>query len=169
AGGSGNGSLILPSSVNSGHYTVRAYTNWMKNFSSAYFFEKPLTIVNTFKTLGLEASSKQAQHDLQFFPEGGSLVNNLKSKVAFKATDKNGKGVSLKGAILNQQNDTVAHVSSHKFGMGHFFITPAAGGQYRAVLTDGKGATITQYLPAAQTSGVVRSEEHTSELQSREN
>ena len=37
--GKGNGSLELPSSVVSGNYKVRCYTNWMKNFSSDYFFE----------------------------------------------------------------------------------------------------------------------------------
>src|SRR5689334_2937589 len=49
--GKGNGSFYLPVSVNSGNYKLRAYTNWMKNFNAAYYFEKPVTIVNTLKTL----------------------------------------------------------------------------------------------------------------------
>src|SRR5258705_3045513 len=32
--GTGNGSLYLPVSLNSGVYKLRAYTNWMKNFSA---------------------------------------------------------------------------------------------------------------------------------------
>jgi hypothetical protein len=54
--GKGNGSFYLPVSVNSGNYKLRAYTNWMKNFSAVYYFEKPLTIVNTLKTLTTPAA-----------------------------------------------------------------------------------------------------------------
>ncbi|RYF97003.1 MAG: hypothetical protein EOO02_21340, partial [Chitinophagaceae bacterium] len=44
--GAGKGSFYLPSSVNSGSYKLRAYTNWMKNFDAGYYFEKDITIVN---------------------------------------------------------------------------------------------------------------------------
>ena len=36
--GGGNGSFLLSASLNSGNYILRAYTNWMKNFSADYFF-----------------------------------------------------------------------------------------------------------------------------------
>src|ERR1700721_2638940 len=36
--GSGSGSFFLPLSLISGNYILRAYTNWMKNFSPEYFF-----------------------------------------------------------------------------------------------------------------------------------
>jgi hypothetical protein len=45
--GKGNGSFYLPVSINSGNYTLRAYTNWMKNLPATCYFEKPVTIVNT--------------------------------------------------------------------------------------------------------------------------
>jgi hypothetical protein len=44
--GEGNGSFYLPPGIASGNYKLRAYTNWMKNFDAAYFFEKNITIVN---------------------------------------------------------------------------------------------------------------------------
>ena len=71
--GVGNGSLYLPVSLNSGVYKFRAYTNWMKNFDAAYFFEKSITIINTLKTLKIE-EPKPHFYDVQFFPEGGDLV-----------------------------------------------------------------------------------------------
>ncbi len=35
----GNGSFDLPDSLQSGSYVLRAYTNWMRNFDKAFFFE----------------------------------------------------------------------------------------------------------------------------------
>ncbi len=48
--GMGNGSFNLPSTLESGNLTLRAYTNWMKNDPSS-FFEKSITVINTRKTL----------------------------------------------------------------------------------------------------------------------
>src|SRR5205823_2009621 len=47
--GIGHGSFFIPSSINSGNYRLRAYTNWMKNFSADFYFEKTITIVNPLK------------------------------------------------------------------------------------------------------------------------
>ena len=45
--GTGNGSMYLPVSLASGNYQFRAYTNWMKNFSPDYFFNKNISIINS--------------------------------------------------------------------------------------------------------------------------
>jgi hypothetical protein len=153
ADGAGNGSLFLPTTLGSGNYLVRAYTNWMKNFSPDYFFEKPVTIVNTFRKLELPAVKDTLAYDVQFFPEGGNLVRNLTSTVAFKTVGLNGKGVDLQGLVIDQSNDTVVRFKPLKFGMGRFAFTPANGKQYRAVLTDATGKTFTRPLPAIQEQG----------------
>ena len=36
--GIGHGSIKIPATVKSGEYRIRAYTNWMKNFGSDYFW-----------------------------------------------------------------------------------------------------------------------------------
>ena len=72
--GTGNGSFMLPLTLNSGNYVVRAYTSWMKNFSPEFYFEAPVTIVNSFTSLGLAPVQEQAAYGIQFFPEGGNLV-----------------------------------------------------------------------------------------------
>ncbi len=45
--GKGSGSFAIPASIPSGNYLLRAYTGWMKNFNPDFYFEQPLTIVNT--------------------------------------------------------------------------------------------------------------------------
>ncbi|MGV3540527.1 MAG: hypothetical protein ACO1OQ_11995, partial [Rufibacter sp.] len=150
AEGTGHGYLVLPYTLASGHFVLRAYTHWMKNTGPEYFFQKPFSIVNTFQKLGLKPVDLSSNYEVQFFPEGGDLVNNLHSKVAFKVTDKNGRGASFVGWVLNQQNDTVARFYTHKFGIGSFQFTPQAGRVYRAVLKSDNGHLITRPLPQAK-------------------
>ncbi len=151
--GGGSGSLFLPSSLASGNYLMRAYTSWMKNFSADYFFEKPLTIVNPFKPLGLPLLTETTTHTVQFFPEGGNLIQGLPGKVAFSVTDASGRGISVRGWLLNGQNDTLTRFSSHKFGIGTFTFTPVDKATYRVVLTDEKDRSVTRPLPAVQARG----------------
>src|SRR6185312_2660083 len=85
--GSGAGSVYIPVTLGNGNYKLRAYTNWMKNFSPDYYFEKPLLIVNP--QISPAASTAQGPaFDVQFFPEGGNLVNGVPTKVAFKTVGR---------------------------------------------------------------------------------
>ena len=153
--GGGNGSLFLPASLRSGTYRMRAYTNWMKNFSADYFFEKNLTIVNPFTPLDPPLPKAIADYDIQFFPEGGNLVKGLASTVAFRVADSSGRGIPVRGWLLAGQSDTLARFTSHKFGMGRFSFTPSATTAYRVVMLDESGRSFTRSLPAIQPQGYV--------------
>ncbi|WP_205508595.1 hypothetical protein [Longitalea arenae] len=153
--GKGNGSFFLPVSVNSGNYKLRAYTNWMKNFQASRYFEKPITIVNTLKTLIPPAADTGVRYHAAFFPEGGNLVKDVTSKVAFQVTDAYGKGVDCKGIILSANKDTLLSFQSFKFGMGHFTYTPGSAAADIALITLPDGRTLTQELPAAYEQGYV--------------
>lgn len=151
--GKGNGSLFIPATLNSGNYIIRAYTSWMKNFSADYFFHKTVSFVNAFKKPEPEAVTTTAALDAQFFPEGGTLIGGIKSKVAFRVTNASGKGIAFTGAIINQQNDTVAHFTPLKFGIGSFTFTPQPDQIYRAVVHEASGKTSIVKFPAAVSTG----------------
>lgn len=153
--GTGNGFLEVPPNLPSGNYVLRAYTNWMKNAGAAFFYEKPISVINTFRPFQVPAIALSVEFDTQFFPEGGQLVNGLPSKVAFRVVDKNGKGGSFVGSVLNAQNDTIAQFYTYKFGIGSFAMTPQAGQTYRAVFKGPNGQMFTQPLPRAQENGTV--------------
>ncbi len=152
--GTGDGSFMLPFSLNSGAYVLRAYTNWMKNFGPDLFFETPITIVNTLKKLP-PSEADSARPDIRFFPEGGNLVYGLESKIGFHAVDADGKGLAIKGIVVNQNNDTVKSFESLRFGMGNFTLKPASGDSYKAIVHTESGDTITRYLPASYNRGFV--------------
>lgn len=153
--GEGNGALFLPASINSGNYHFRAYTQWMKNFSADHFFHKTISVVNSFKKL--EPTEVKAAKDftVEFFPEGGNLVDGAKSKIAFKATNGEGKGINFSGVILNSSNDTLASIKPHKFGIGNFELTPQPGQAYSAVITDSLGKQRKIARPPAKSEGLV--------------
>lgn len=152
--GIGNGSIYIPVSVKNGSYQFRAYTSWMKNFSSDFYFEKKIAFVNPLRTPERPVVHAAGNIDLQFFPEGGNLVRGLAARIAFKAVGLNGKGVAVTGAVVDARNDTVARFSSLKFGMGNFSFTPLANTSYRAVVSYG-GNRITKDLPQINSQGYV--------------
>lgn len=151
--GSGNGSVALPLATNSGVYRLRAYTQWMKNGGAEHFFEKQLTCVNTLKPLE-QKMPETKQYNVSFFPEGGNLVQDIPSKLAFQIVDRYGKGVVCKGTIVNQNNDSIASFAPLKFGIGHFIFTPKSRDSYRArIQVD--DTLIEATLPPTQPSGFV--------------
>ncbi|MEZ0607553.1 hypothetical protein ACAW74_03505 [Fibrella sp. WM1] len=151
----GNGALSLPTNLASGTYRLRGYTNWMKNGDAAYFFEKNVTIVNPFRRLGLKLPRETVRYDVQFFPEGGYLVQGLASRVAFRVADEAGRGVNARGWLLGEKNDTLAQLTTQHLGKGSFTLTPTQNATYRALFVDEKGRTFSQPLPTIQPQGYV--------------
>ncbi|MEO8860805.1 MAG: hypothetical protein ABI358_05245 [Ginsengibacter sp.] len=152
--GEGNGSFYLPVNLNSGNYKFRAYTNWMKNFDVSFFFRKNITIVNMQKGLSASAMKPAHQYDIQFFPEGGNLVNNIPSKVAFKGTNEHGRGIDFYGVVLDN-NDTLLSFKPQHAGMGSFTFTPLPNHIYKAYIKLYSGDVVLKALPTAYSSGYV--------------
>ena len=151
--GAGNGSFVLPATLSSGNYTVRAYTNWMKNFSSDFFYEQSVTIINTFNSPEIQPT-KEAAYTVQFFPEGGNMVAGVANKVAFKLVNKStGEGADLKGEVQDQQGNKIADLVPYKFGIGHFTFTPAAGQKYTATIKLPGNKSLVEQLPEVYREG----------------
>src|SRR5688572_522439 len=117
------GSFYIPPSLKTGNYVIRAYTNWMKNFGSEYFFEKKITIVNTLKVPEIIPATKTSPTvTVNFFPEGGTLVSNIQSKIGFIAGDSEGGINNFHGYVIDKNNDTITSFTPLKFGIGNFEI-----------------------------------------------
>src|SRR5882757_8132005 len=105
--GHGDGSLFLPLTLRSGNYKLRAYTNWMKNYGEDWFFEKTITIVNARRSAETPAAETPLKYNVAFFPEGGNLVENISSKVAFRISDQYGRGIECTGIVTEDDQDTI--------------------------------------------------------------
>ncbi|MDF9799474.1 hypothetical protein OKW21_004737 [Catalinimonas alkaloidigena] len=155
------GSLSLPSSLPGGEYQMVAYTDWMRNFDDESFFRKSIRIweVTAEQEALQQSSTDQLSQlaDLQFFPEGGDWVAGIESTIAFKATDREGLGVAVKGEIQDSEGNIVTSFESLHAGMGVFSLLPEAETQYTAVLTKADGSTERYQLPQVQENGYVLS------------
>jgi hypothetical protein len=149
----GAAAFDLPTDLNAGMLYVRAYTRWMLNFDSSFLFVKAIPILST-KNSSRQAPA-QVKNYLNFFPEGGDLVQGLESRIAFKATDDAGLPYNVKGDILNSKGTKLSSFNSLHDGMGVFPITPEAGEQYKAVWKDQAGKVQQTNLPVAKKSGIV--------------
>jgi len=154
--GTGSGSLYLPVSLTSGNYQFRAYTNWMKNFSPDYFFNKNISIINSLlKPEKLQPDAVSVKYDVQFFPEGGQIIENLPGKIAYRAIDDQGKGVNFNGTLVDQNNVVLLRFNPLKFGIGSFSFIPEAGKTYRALI-ELPGVTISREIPIAKAGYVIQ-------------
>ena len=81
-GGFGPGQIIIPDTLSTGIYTIRAYTSWMKNFLPINCFMKDIRIYNAFSSKTIKrkvpASIIKGTDDLKNNDSGLTLtVNNL--------------------------------------------------------------------------------------------
>lgn len=150
------GDIHLADTLSSGVYQIRAYTDWLRNFDDAWFFRKNLVIWNLRdKQANVESNDLKAKEiDLQFFPEGGTFISGLKNRVAFKAIDKNGKGIDLEGEITDDRGNKIADIKSEFRGMGSFVIVPEENRKYSAQVVVAGKITLQINLPAPQKEGV---------------
>jgi hypothetical protein len=156
--GLGNGDFHLTDDIKSGRYHLRAYTNYMRNFGDQLFFNKEITIINPSdaeRTFSEGVDSVANRLEITFFPEGGSLVDNVVSVVAFKAVNANGESCDVTGAIYSSAGEIVATIKSLHRGMGTFSISPFPGTGYYAIVKDNSGDEIRKELPRSFPKGFV--------------
>ena len=154
------GDFALPDSLPKGYYHIRAYTQWMRNTSDDAFFEQTIPVGSI---LDKDRISENATFvkttneapDIQFFPEGGSLVTGINSKIAFKVVGPNGLGVAVKGIVFDNLDKEVATFTAARLGMGSFYLKPEAKKTYKVNLIYAGGLKYVRELPTATDQGIV--------------
>ncbi|GAJ10978.1 unnamed protein product, partial [marine sediment metagenome] len=142
----------------------------MRNFGQEYFFERDINIWNREHSLTLYRDDKLANKrhkkksmrkskkaDIQFFPEGGHLVDGLESRVGFKAVNELGLGIDIEGNILDNKKKIISSISSEHLGMGTFSFVPETGKKYHAEVVTANGKDYRFDLPEILESGYVLS------------
>jgi hypothetical protein len=158
--GLGNGDFHLSEKLRSGRYNLRAYTNYMRNFGDQLFFNKDINIINSSdasKAFPDNVSYDRDKPDMTFFPEGGTLVENVNSTVAFKAVDYNGYAQDVSGEIYSSTGEKVTEFRSTHNGMGVFSLYPAAGLRYYAIIESTNSDTLKYEIPQCFPTGIVLS------------
>jgi hypothetical protein len=156
--GTGHGDFQLNDSIPSGRFRIRAYTNYMRNFDEQFFFIKEITIVSPYDEVqGLNRRIKKIDNkiDITFFPEGGSLIDNVTSRIAFKAVNALGKGCDVAVKLFTPAGEKIATFNSTHKGMGYFNIQPDPGHTYYTVVQSSDSTETRTSLPESFPTGVV--------------
>ena len=96
-----------------------------------------------------------SRHRFDLFPEGGDLVADVPSVVAFKATYGNGFPEEVSGRVLEDGVEIARFESLHD-GMGRFEVMPQEGKTYAVELADGRRFPFPEIRRDALTLRVLR-------------
>lgn len=91
--------------------------------------------------------------DLQFFPEGGTLLANKLQLIAFKAIGSDGLSVEVSGTLFNSKNEEVGNFTSRNKGMGKFMFQSLPNENCYARVKAANGMEKRFNLPKAQEAG----------------
>lgn len=167
--GACNGEFKLNPIQYGGYYEVRAYTRYMLNVEGNFFsrvfpvYDKPnqegqYKAVLTERPRSQRIEQKRPEYNqshklgLSFFPEGGSLVQGINSKVAFKATNDEGEEVPVNCTLYRNQKDSICSFDTQYKGMGSFEFRPDSA-KY-SVVTHWQGKKYQFPLPEVLNSGI---------------
>lgn len=166
AGGTGKGDILLSDSLSSGNYELIAYTRYMGNNDFEQAYRQNIMVTGPEPEshplpaqLAPSSSDPESQQvvapliSLQFFAEGGELVNGLQNRLAFKAVNGQGKGIDLKGIIINKKGDSINTFSTQKFGMGDLLLKPSAPEAPYSAVVNHRGSEYFFLLPEVKESG----------------
>ena len=150
--GTTDGHFQIPDSLKSKQLICRAYTTWMLNFDTTFLFTKAIRLINNDAPVNIDKNKKVS---LQFFPEGGDIIEGTRNTIAFKANYNNGLPFEITGVIKKQQTgEVVSPIRSIHDGMGRFDLEVETNEKFYAEWMNDKGVIQQTYLPPANPVGV---------------
>ncbi len=149
------GDIKINKNWESGKYQLRAYTHYMIADNEGYYFRKQIQIEKTAeKNTKLDffnlnkfpeitpisdkiiAVKNASDLQINFYPEGGTLLANHPNKFGIKAIDNNNNGIAIEGIIKEKdKNEIVSMFRTFDFGLGQAAFTPKHNVQYVAEIS----------------------------------
>ena len=91
--------------------------------------------------------------DVGFYPEGGSLLQGIGSRIAFKALNSDGSVANVEGAVYDNWGNEILQFKTDHSGMGSFMLFPEEGKSYYVACTNDSRQSKRFELPAALSTG----------------
>ena len=146
-----SGSVSLPDTISSGIYTLYAFTNWMRNISSAYFYNSRILITkvndNTPEKLIIPLPQSTYKSLISFFPEGGNFIDGLINNIGFRLNNPSELSNILSGTIKDNEGNFLDTLVLSTIGTGKFELKPDTGKVYTAELVTRDKGIINIPLP----------------------
>jgi TonB-dependent SusC/RagA subfamily outer membrane receptor len=166
--GVGNGEYAFQDTIPEGIYKIRAFTNWMRNISENFFFEKEIYVANPefstyvtreelhkIKKENRKNKKRELDYDVQFLPEGGHLLAGVENRLGYKALNDLGHGSAITGEIIDSKGNRIAGFKSSDLGIGSVVFTPGIKEKYTALVNTGGEKLLKVKIPEAISPGVI--------------
>ena len=169
------GQLVLPDLGHPATLSLQAFTNFMRNAGSDFYFKKEILLLGgeegagsaaggvratnyrftSDKSVSPSSGRQQKEHlpVISLLPEGGTLTAGLPARVAFVAVSPGGQPLSLSGTLVDQSDSVLAFVHSDASGRGLFSIRPEVDQTYALLLKGLEGQSTRHPLPEVQAQG----------------
>ena len=123
--------IEIDSSFNSGNYTFKAYTNWMRNFNEQNYFVASVKIIDPKIDEHIETASIENSIDAQFLPESGHLLEGVINKVGVVLKDSKGYGIpNASGKVTDKNGTLITEFRVNHLGIGNFPLLAEATNSY---------------------------------------
>ncbi|PKV67037.1 hypothetical protein [Pontibacter ramchanderi] len=153
--GKAQGDFLLPSEMSSGRYTLRAATNWMRNFSAGQHWQEQLTIVNAGEVKALEGRPGAAKPlQVRFYPESGAWAADVPTKIVANVTNAAGIGIAAQGTVTDTSGQVITTFKSDATGIAVFNLAATAQQELIAQLQATGYAPQQVVLPKPKQQGV---------------
>lgn len=155
--GSCNGDFVIPDTIQTKGLVLQAFTKNSLASDSMHVYNRIVPIYQSSKHSNVVATSANSTSEsiqLQFFPEGGSMLAGVTNHLVVMAINQGGEPISTGVAILEAQTNTlVDSVFTDEDGVGKIQLMPLAGKTYKGVLTNQQSIQQETALPAIIQSG----------------
>ncbi len=130
--GMGWGSFRIPDSFPGGELIIRGYTSWQRNLGPEHYAYSRLLIGNPGEPMLFRDRSMAPPSTvhLEFFPEGGPLIPDVKNRLVFSARDPHGMPVEFRGSLCRSDSAELALLHTPFKGMGSLELIPRPGETY---------------------------------------
>lgn len=131
--------IVLPQSLASGPYWLRAYTRQMLETDAGNICVKPVYVINRAdSSASREVAKKMTTEDtvmrVKFYPEGGNMITGVNNIIAVHVTDSKGTPLQVKGLIRDNYDAVRAAFTTDSYGLAKFDFEPSGHRDYRAVI-----------------------------------
>jgi hypothetical protein len=147
-------SMLLPDTLSTGNYQLRAYTQWMRNYHVDFFESTTISVINPFANKAFPKSDKTFLRDtLLFFPECGQLIAGVSNHAVIQILDSYGKGKETAYFLLSPEGDTLLQKRTNVYGFDKLILPPIAEGRYLFTFSDEQRNSRRFPLPERKSTG----------------
>jgi hypothetical protein len=122
----------IDSTLATGVYTFKAYTNWMRNFKEPNHYEQTFKVIDADNLKQIKPiKPEDINIDLQILGEGGRLSFNLNNVIGIIAKNQFGLGIgNVLGRIVDNENNVISSFKLNEVGHAKTILNPNPKNKY---------------------------------------